>query len=200
MRLVPVLLLIAVSAGAWNHFSTRSISHGEGAVATQAPVQVDRALPPFFVEGYQITPAAEFSLEARVLSTEKYRIGREADLSPIDLALGWGPMSDSAVLDRLQISHGNRFYFYRWPDQPPIPLSDIVENSANMHMIPASDEVKTRLDKVRVGQVVALSGYLVRVQAPDGWHWNSSMTRSDSGNGACELVWVENLTVRGEEN
>jgi hypothetical protein len=43
--------------------------------------------------------------------------------------------------------------------------------------------------------VVALSGYLVRVTAADGWHWNSSMTRSDSGHGACELVWVTQLAV-----
>jgi len=49
---------------------------------------------------------------------------------------------------------------------------------------------------VRTGQIVALSGYLVRVQGPDGWHWNSSMTRSDSGNGACELVWVQDLAIR----
>jgi hypothetical protein len=197
MRLVRALFLIAIAAGAWNHFSTRPISHAEGAIAPAVPVQVDRSgLPPFSVENYHITPAAEFSLEARVLATETYHAGREADLSPIDLALGWGPMSDSAVLDRLRISQGNRFYFYRWSDQPPIPPSEIVEHSANMHMIPASDEIKRRLDKVRVGQVVALSGYLVRVQATDGWRWSSSMTRSDSGNGACELVWVKDITVR----
>ena len=197
MRLVPALLLIAMTAGAWNHFSSRPIGHAEGAIAPEVPVQLDRSgLPSFSVGAYQIMPAAEFSLEARVLSTETYHMGREADLSPVDLALGWGPMSDSAVLDRLQISQGNRFYFYRWSDQPPIQPSEIVEHSANMHMIPASDEIKSRLDKVREGQVVAITGYLVRVQAPDGWQWNSSMTRSDSGNGACEVVWVKSLAVR----
>lgn len=65
-----------------------------------------------------------------------------------------------------------------------------------MHMIPANDEIKSRLKKVRVGQVVALSGYLVRVQGADGWHWNSSMTRRDSGDGACEVVWVKDIVVR----
>ena len=197
MRLVPTLLFVAMTAGAWNYFSSRPIDHADGTLAPKVPVQVDRSgLPPFSMKGYQISPAAEFSLEARVLSTESYNMGREADLSPIDLALGWGPMSDSAVLDRLHIRQSNRFYFYRWSDQPPIQPSEIVEHSANMHMIPANDEIKSRLRKVRKGQVVALSGYLVRVQAQDGWHWNSSMTRSDSGNGACELVWVKSLAVR----
>ncbi|MDP3420988.1 MAG: hypothetical protein Q8S10_08700 [Thiobacillus sp.] len=197
MRLVPALLLIALAAGAWNYVSTRPISHAQGAIAPASPVQVERTdLPSFRVGNYDIKSAAEFSLEARVLATETYRRGREAELSPIDLALGWGPMSDNAVLDRLKISQGNRFYFYRWSDRPPIPPSDIVENSANMHMIPATDEIRRRLDKVRVGQVVALRGYLVRVQSPDGWRWNSSMTRRDTGNGACEVVWVKDLTVR----
>lgn len=197
MRLVSALLLVAIAAGAWNHFSTRPVVHSDGVLVPGDPLQVDRSgLPAFSVVGYRITPAAEFSLQARVLSAETYRMGREADLSPVDLALGWGPMSDSAVLDRLQISQGNRFYFYRWSGPPPIPPSDIVEHSANMHMIPASDAVKRRLEKVRTGQVVALRGYLVRVQAPDGWRWNSSMTRSDSGNGACELVWVKDIAVR----
>ena len=196
MRLVPVLFVIAITAGAWNYYSTRPVIHSDGALVPEAPEQVSRAgLPSFSVAGYRITPAAEFSLRARVLSTEKYRVGREADLSPIDLALGWGPMSDSAVLERLQISQGSRFYFYRWSGQPPIPPSAIVENSANMHMIPANGEIRERLEKVREGQVIAVSGYLVRVLSADGWHWNSSMTRSDSGNGACELVWVKNVTV-----
>ncbi len=197
MRLLPTLFIVAIAAGAWHHFSTRPVETGAGVRAPDDPVQVERAgLAPFAVKGYQVTPVAEFALEARVLATENYHAGREAELSPTDLALGWGPMSDSAVLDRLQISQGNRFYFYRWSDQPPIPPGEIVEHSANMHMIPASDAVRRRLDRVRAGQVVALRGYLVRVQAPDGWHWNSSMSRSDSGNGACEVVWVEDLAVR----
>jgi len=197
MRFAPALVLVAIAAGALNYFSARPISQAEGAIAPSAPVQVDRAdLPGFSIADYQIAPAAEFSVEARVLSLAKYSSGREADLSPIDLALGWGPMSDSAVLKRLQISQGNRYYFYSWPMNPPITPPQIVEHSANMHMIPATDEVRRRLDQVRVGQIVALRGYLVRVKAPDGWHWNSSLTRSDSGDGACEIVWVQDFVIR----
>jgi hypothetical protein len=44
--------------------------------------------------------------------------------------------------------------------------------------------------------VVALTGYLVEVRGPDGFRWRSSLTREDTGNGACELVWVEKLDVR----
>jgi hypothetical protein len=197
MRLVPLLFTAAIAFGAWQHFSARPVEHAAGEITAKTPVQIDRQdMLALSVGDYRIQPVAEFSLTARVLSTESYHTGREADLSPVDLALGWGPMSDSAVLDQLQISQGNRFYFYRWSNAPPIAPVDIVEHSANMHMIPATDDIKHRLGEVRTGQVVALQGYLVRVQAADGWHWNSSMTRSDSGNGACELVWVTALSVQ----
>ena len=65
-----------------------------------------------------------------------------------------------------------------------------------MHMIPATAEVERRLLHVRSGQVVALTGYLVEVHGLDGFRWRSSLTREDTGNGACELVWVDKLEVR----
>ena len=197
MRLLPSLFALAVVAGAWSHFASRPVSHSAGEVAPAEPVQSDASgLQPFAYKEFRIAPAAGFALEARVLATERYRAGREAELSPIDLALGWGPMSDSAVLEHLHISQGNRFYFYRWEGTPPIAPAAIVEHSANMHMIPADDEVGRRLAALRPGQVVSLSGYLVRVSAPDGWRWNSSLSRGDSGRGACELVWVRRVSTR----
>jgi hypothetical protein len=35
----------------------------------------------------------------------------------------------------------------------------------------------------------------VRADASDGWRWISSLKRTDIGAGACELVWVEGLTI-----
>ena len=59
---------------------------------------------------------------------------------------------------------------------------------ANMHLIPSNDRVRDRLLDVRVGQIVQLSGYLVQVQRPGMNAWISSLTRDDSGNGACEIM------------
>lgn len=158
----------------------------------QAPLA---AMPSLYRRGYQITPLQSFSLEARVLGTERYRFDRGAELAPIDLALGWGPMSDQSVLDRIDISQGGRFYFWH-VSQFPIPRRDIETHSANMHMIPATPDIERRLDSVRPGQIVMLRGYLVNVQGQDGFAWRSSLTREDTGAGACELVWVERFEAR----
>jgi hypothetical protein len=127
---------------------------------------------------------------------ERYRFDRGADLSPVDLALGWGPMSDQAVLDRIDISQGGRFYYWHVKEIFPVPRREIEVHSANMHMIPATEEIERRLVHLRPGQVVALTGYLVDVRGPDGWRWHSSLTREDTGAGACELVWVDKLDAR----
>jgi len=39
-------------------------------------------------------------------------------------------------------------------------------------------------------------GYLISIRGEDGWHWRSSLSRTDSGDGACEVVWVDSLAIR----
>jgi hypothetical protein len=179
----------------WWVASGRDVQHPPGVLVREEPVQTDVPIGqrPFEKNGYTVTPLAHFDIRARVLGAEHYYLGRETELSPVDLALGWGPMSDTAVIDQLSISQGGRFYFYRWSNAPPIPQGEIVTHSANMHLIPAESAIARQLSWVRRGQLVHLVGWLVRAEARDGWHWVSSLTRADSGGGSCEVVWVESV-------
>ena len=192
---VWILLLVVALAGAWQFVANREISRPPGVLAAAEPRQesITGTPPKFAIKGYTLTALASFDATARVISAEHYHFDRESDLAPVDLALGWGAMSDTAVLRQLSFSQDHRFYYYRWSVAPPIPANDIVTHSANMHLIPATTDVAKRLSRVRAGNLVHFSGYLVRVDAPDGWHWVSSLTRTDTGAGACELVWVEDL-------
>lgn len=169
---------------------------GPGVMAPQEPFQEKIASEQSFgFEGYTITPLARFEIEAKVLSKENYSHGREADLSPSDLALGWGRMSDEAVLKSIRFSQSGRWY--RWQtDAFPIPRREIELNSANMHIIPKDEAVESVLEEVRTGNIVHIRGYLVKVHAPDGWHWQSSLSREDTGNGACELIFAESIAVK----
>jgi hypothetical protein len=188
------IFLALISYGAYQHFSHQPIVQGNGIIANQQPIQNSTNQSNFSHNGYKITPLESFEIEARVLSTEHYSLGREADLSPVDLALGWGKMSDEAVLNKINITQSNRFYYWH-VDEFPISRREIETQSANMHMIPADSKIEETLQAVRPGQMVKLSGYLVQVNASDGWHWKSSLTREDTGNGACEVVYVKALVV-----
>ena len=101
-------------------------------------------------------------------------------------------MARPEVIDKIKFSQSNRFYYWH-VDEFPIPRRDIEVNSANMHMVPASAEVERTLRAIRPGQSVAVSGYLIEALAPDGWRWRSSLTREDTGAGACEIMWIEEL-------
>jgi hypothetical protein len=147
-------------------------------------------------EGYTITPIAGFDVSARVLGSKRYHLGREADLSPVDLALGWGQMSQSEVLREIKISQRGRFYFWRTPsNQEPISRSQIIRSSSNMHMIPMDKSVARALKSIGKNDVVRIKGYLVNVNHKDGWRWRSSTSRTDTGNGACELIYVTHVAT-----
>lgn len=159
----------------------------------RSPLPLQTEAPPGLTLAHaqgRINALAGFSLEARVLGRKRYSQGEEARFSPLDLALGWGPMRETAVLQQLDISQSGRWYHYRWSGQAPIPPGEIVRSSANMHMIPANDGVARALRGVREGDRIRLQGWLVNIEAADGWRWRSSLTRDDTGNGACELVYV----------
>lgn len=188
-----LVVFLLVLYGAYHSWHTRPVTHESGVLAGDVPLQTDikNGLAET-LNGYQITPLASFKIQARVLSAEHYRFDREADLASVDLALGWGRMSDEVVLKQIQISQSNRFYYWH-VDQFPIPREEIETHSANMHMVPADEQVKKALKDIRVGQIVQIDGYLIEARSADGWHWKSSLTRNDTGNGACELVLVKSI-------
>jgi hypothetical protein len=163
-----------------------------GEAPLQSPLPSD--LAPFRLQAATLTPLAGFSVDARVLSREDYHAGREADLSPTDLALGWGAMRDDAVLSRLDISQSGRWYHYAWRGEPPLPPDEIARSSANMHLIPATTAVAETLHRVHRDDRVRIDGWLIEADAPDGWHWRSSLTRDDTGDGACEVIYVCAIT------
>ena len=66
------------------------------------------------------------------------------------------------MLDEFSVSQGRRFY----------------------------EAIRTLFD-VRVGGLISLSGYLVQMDRRNGWKWRSSLRRTDTGAGACDVVWMD---------
>jgi len=189
--LIAVALIVALGGAHW--WRHRPLAPSPGVLAIDAPEQIDLDDGASLQRGeVTLRTRAHFALTARVLSREDYHVDAGASLAPVDLALGWGRMSDSDVLKDITISQENRFYHWH-VDHFPIPRREIETSSANMHMIPADAAVRHELERVRTGEVIHLEGFLVDANRPDGWHWRTSMTREDTGNGACELVFVESV-------
>lgn len=190
-----LLALAALGLGVAALVDSGAIDRPPGVLAPAEPKQKLIERPAFALGDYQLTPLADFDVEARVLSVEKYRTDGGSRLSPIDFALGWGPMSDSAVLEHFRVTQGARF-FTIYPDEQAIDLQTALRSASNMHLIPATSDMHDQMKGVRPGNVVRLRGKLVSVLGPNNFTWSSSLTRTDTGNGACELFYVESLERR----
>jgi hypothetical protein len=192
MRTLCALAVAIVGASlGYRHFNA-PIAQPAGVLIQTQPQQIELPtdLPAVEHGKFQLKPLARYTIQARVLHRRTYRYDRQAALSPVDLAVGWSRMSDSAVLEQLNISQSMRFYWYKYQMPPPIPQEEIVRHSANIHIIPADRQVEKFCKSLRAGELVRLEGELVEAAGPGISRWRSSLRRDDTGNGACELLLV----------
>jgi hypothetical protein len=190
-----ILAVVAVSVLGYAFWPEKSITHEPGILCPDEPEQTEcEDAATWKADDFTITPLADYDIRALVLRRKNYSGGPESDLSPVDLAVGWGPMSNQAIVDLLDISQTSRFYLWK-AKRLPISAKEIGESSANMHIIPADDDVRDALDEVCKGSIVRMRGKLVRVDGSGGFCWISSLKRTDTGNHACELMWVEKLEI-----
>ena len=138
---------------------------------------------PFTKNGYAIQPLMTYRLTARVVATRRYTESGPPSVSPVDLGLVWGRSADPQRLAKASFTQGNRFMHSSWHSyEYAIAPNEI----ANTHIIPDTPELEARILSVQRGDVVSLSGYLVQVAGT----WTSSLTRKDTGDGACEIIYV----------
>ena len=191
-----LLLFAALAAAIW--LLWKQWSHegsAAGAFLESAPNQNFTLAIPFRKEGYTLYPVATFEVDARLFGRKSYDDGSdESRLSPVDLALGWGPLADERIAEQISVTQSGRFYHWR-TDRLPMPAEKISQHSANMHIIPAGQEVTRFIDTLTPGQRISLRGKLVNVSGPDNWRWVTSQTRNDTGDGACEVFYVERASL-----
>lgn len=200
MTLRTALIIALAATALWQGYSRwqlRPVHPPDGPIAPDDPQQTDVEAAPVRVLGrWRLTSRARYDITARILSREDYHFDLLSDLIPEDLALGWGPMSDNRVLRAFEITQSVRFFTWRPKQDLPIPRQVVIEHSANTHVIPADAGVGRQLKRLRVGEVVHLTGFLVDAVRDDGAFINSSLTRSDTGPGSCEVVLVEQVEAR----
>lgn len=172
----------------------------------EEPIQhnLKDAAPIMFQDGkfnliYQ--PVADYSITARILSKKRYTGDWSAHVAKYDFAFGWGKMSNPEMTKGITISQSMRFYFYNTKPDCELPLRYIARHSANNHLIPANNSVRKALASLKKEDIVRIDGKLIKLS---GWYdkqtvsWGTSTTRNDTGNGACELIYVEKVFQDGK--
>lgn len=143
-----------------------------------------------------------YEISALVVHTKDYLgFGVEKRLGPRDLALTWGDVAACNEDSGIKWSQANRFCMYECEDMEMHDrlggVDGISLQMSNTHCIPADGEVWRKLFLVRTGDVVKMKGYLVNVDGEKSngttMTWHSSTTREDTGDGACEVFYIEDI-------
>jgi hypothetical protein len=194
--ILKAILGVYIAWGAWHWYTGRPVHPSDGVLAQEDPRQTNIANGGSLQIGHwTLTVRADYQITARVLGRESYHFDALADLIPEDLALGWGPMSDSHNLRTIEISQSNRFYYWHASSGTLIGRDAIISHSANTHVIPQNSAIARQLSRLRPGEVVTLGGQLVDGQRNDGRWIKTSLVRDDTGPGACEVLLVTEIDV-----
>lgn len=168
------------------------------------PLQEDlnsEDLKPFVKEEFTITPVKRYRISARILRRENYYFSETHEILPIDLVLGWNIMSDLKTIkdNNIDISQSNRFYYWKIPSFEKIKREMIEINSANVHIGAINKEIKNELENLDKNDLIYFEGYLVNVvNNKNGYRFVSSLTRKDTGAGACEVFLITKVVKINE--
>ncbi|MHB9111574.1 MAG: hypothetical protein ACYC4D_02950 [Thermoleophilia bacterium] len=148
---------------------------------------------------------ASFTINAKVEGSKAYD-DAISDLVPYDLLLTWGDMANDEIDSKLVWEQGDRRGQVSGSlgGASGVELSTdyVIRHVSNNHMIPSTERIERAMRNIKAGDLVRIDGRLVdvRMSLDDGrvFTVNTSKTRTDQGEGACEIIYVEHLRVNGQ--
>jgi hypothetical protein len=150
---------------------------------------------------FTITPKAAYKISGVVKSVKRYSDDWNSYLSPLDVALVWGRLAEPDMDKYIRYWQEHRWYYYRYEAGTPVSKDYIIKHSSNNHLIPANENIKQALNLIEKGQMIYIDGYLVNVDGGyknDKYWWRTSLTRDDTGDGSCEVIYVKRINIGGK--
>lgn len=153
-------------------------------------------------QGVKFVPRARYFTQSYVMRTERYRLDPLAEPVPLDFALAWGPAAKADLQRVMTVSQSGRWYFWKLgaDDMAQVPkapsVAELNRSMANVHMVGATPEIRRALNNVKAGQTIQAEGYLVDLVHKEASKSRvTSLTRTDTGAGSCEIFYVTNIEV-----
>lgn len=118
------------------------------------------------------------------------------EVSEFDIAMVWGDISVPAIARQIRTTHGRRYARFIVSEDLGFTIDEFVRQSANVHTIPATDEIKAQIRSLRKGDVATFKGRLVEVRGDKlSRPWRSSLIRTDHEFKGCEIMLVEEVVI-----
>lgn len=170
----------------------------------QTPLRSEQ-IKPFVVRlqghRYFVTPKFNYKLKGLVVSKSNSQSWRNishakwGDYFNIgDLCIVWG--------ENVKIRDFNDFDFWNgdWTcyvrTNSSVAWANFKMNQlSNNHILPATPDVEKQFKSIRIGDQIEFSGELVSYSIDNGPERETSISREDTGNGACEVIHVRSISV-----
>jgi hypothetical protein len=165
------------------------------------PIQKETVEKPFSFsyknETYNVRPKSSYELWGLVVShndinglADIYHTASSVDTK--DVCVIWGKNFDREY-GRVKFWNGCWTCNWEYPDG----VSVFADKISNNHLITADDAVRGAIGGIRVGDQIHLKGWLVDYEIPSqpGRSRFTSLTREDTGDGACEVVFVKEIEI-----
>ena len=168
------------------------------------PVQKRTSKDPFDVsfEGvrYHVAPEFEYDIVGMIVSYRHHddnsRMHRLANdhLNMLDVCVVWGDNTSGAQLQKIDFWNGIFTCNFQTKDQAAWDSFDVNQISNN-HLISDDEFIRDQVQKIRIGDQIRVKGYLASYGDPNIGLRGTSTTRTDTGDGACETIYVEGFRI-----
>jgi len=149
--------------------------------------------------GYTVKPEYDYDLVGMIVSFRHHdnnsRMHRLADdhLNMLDVCVVWGNNTNGAMLDKIDFWNGIFTCNVQTRDQAAWDSFDIYQLSNN-HLISDDEHIRDQVRKINIGDQIRVRGVLASYESPGGDR-GTSTTRTDTGDGACETIYVDHFEI-----
>jgi hypothetical protein len=208
-RGLTILLILCVIGAlwlSWRDVALPDVPQIDAAITNGEPAQEwsDQRVFETTIKGYTyaLTRRATYDIAGLVVSQHRgdalFNLYHRTDPGNIkDVCVVWGAVITNGSYRKVRYTSEEFTCYYSWTGAltPPFDPTKI----ANNHLIPADDNVARRIGDIRIGDQIWMRGllvdYRVRSAGREVLARRTSLTRQDTGNGACEILYVTDLYV-----
>jgi hypothetical protein len=168
----------------------------------------------FVKDGYKfdVTPLYDYKMSGLLVSKMDYRffsIYKYDSIFPLDVCVIWGSNVKQKVYKNktIKFSQDCRWCNVSWHEaNVDFNFTEI----SNNHLLINNKEVERKMKTLLRGDQIQILGKLVNVKAvkvnakdassPEEISWQTSTDRTDSGAGACEIIYVDDIKILKKAN
>ncbi len=166
------------------------------AEALRDPLQTSTLRPPFQArvgdQTHHVVPLFDYQIAGLVVSSgfsKNMAKRRNDDLNLMDVGLLWGDNLDPAIYQNITFINNGVWLRFDTKDRKVWNRFD-QNRVSNNHLICTDLSLRKRIKALHPGEIISMEGCLADYS---GRH--SSTVRTDRGDGACEVLWVDKLIL-----